>query len=89
MPTDTATFTKTKTQFLYRRHNTYYARGFANSKTVWKSLDTDLYSAAVLRLPAALAEIKAEATASATSAATTVGDLIEQYLAQVFRKVES
>ena len=87
MPTDSATFTKTRTQFLYRRHKTYYARGFANGKTVWKSLNTDLYSAAVVRLPVALAEIKSGAETVVASKATTVGDLIELYLAQVFRTV--
>src|SRR6266446_2993537 len=78
------TYTKTKTQFLYRhRLGTYYARGYVQGKTVWRSLNTELYSAAVVRLRAARAEIKAGATACSTVIATTVGDLIELYLAQV------
>jgi integrase len=78
---------KTKTQFLYKHTNgQYYARGYVQGKSVWRSLKTDLYSAAVVRLKPALDEIRLQPK-PATISAATVGDLIEFYLAQVSRTV--
>ncbi len=78
---------KTKTQFLYKHTNgQYYARGYAQGKSVWRSLKTDLYSAAVARLKPALDEIRLQPN-PATASAATLGDLIGLYLAQVSRRV--
>src|SRR5258707_11097512 len=80
-------YAKTKTQFLYKHTNRqYYARGYAQGKSVWRSLKTDLYSAAVARLKPALDEIRLQPN-PATASAATLGDLIGLYLAQVSRRV--
>jgi integrase len=80
-------YAKTKTQFLYKHTNgQYYARGYVQGKSVWRSLKTDLYSAAVVRLKPALDEIRLQPKPGTESAAA-VGDLIELYLAQVSRTV--
>jgi len=80
-------YAKTKTQFLYKHANgQYYARGYAQGKSVWRSLKTDLYSAAVARLKPALDEIRLQPN-PATASAATLGDLIGLYLAQVSRRV--
>jgi integrase len=74
---------KTKTQHLirYAPKGTYYARFKAGGKLIRKSLRTDVYSVAKLRLPDMIGEHRAlvEAAADRSSGKLTFGDIVASY----------
>jgi hypothetical protein len=74
---------RTKTQHLIRYvpKGTYYARFKAGGKLIRKSLRTDVYSVAKLRLPDLIGENRAlvEAAAGRSSGKLTFGDIVSTY----------
>lgn len=84
------TWEKTKLQNMVRhKSGRYYARLFRDSKEIWKSLKTSLYSVAEARLAELLKEHRQNRTkkVDAASANMTFGQAAELHMAQIERKV--
>lgn len=85
------TWAKTAVQCLVRHSvsGVYYARARVEGKLVWKTLGTDLFTVAKIRLPGVLENIRkaSHARGSLLTGYATFGDAAEVYLSNIARKV--
>jgi integrase len=90
--TENAKWEKTKVQFLLRNSQSgiYYARAFAQSKEVWKSMKTDVFSVAKARLGDFLVEVRQVGAARSTvkRGVATLEMAATVYLDEVQKRVD-